>query len=243
MEKALEAAWLVFQITEAGPTALMGMAGEAAAEAFLAEVLGLDPGALVNLNTVMTNFPVIDLIGSTVVGSVKARGILSTLPAKALTAQLRSQYTGDLLDLIAGEKKVDKAARALLAHRGQLGRAWPRDLRATTVDGVSRYLREKTVLLVPADHVQPLRRTLGKDLYRRLKSDKQALDRLGITSQRQLARYVTTQSRRVVSMGPTSTDFRVMAETAARHLPPDLTEKLRKKHVAILRRAKKRTIP
>jgi hypothetical protein len=180
------------------------------------------------------------LLGSSFVGSVKARGVLSTLPASALTKQLRSQYTSDLLGLITGDKKLAKAARALLDHRTQLDRAWPRDLRARTVEGVSQYLREKTLLLVPSDHVQPLKRTLGEDLYRRLSTQKRALDRLGITSETQLAAYVDSQIDRIVSMGPSSTDLRVMAETAANHLPAEQTAKFRTKYADILRRAKRR---
>ncbi len=240
MEKALEAAWLVFQITDAAPAALMGMAGEAAAEAFLAEIMGVDPASVRNLNQLKESFPLVDLISPRWIGSVKTRGALSTLPPSALTEQLRSQYTSDLLQVITGEEKVESAAEALLRFRPELGRAWPSDLRATTIEGVSKYLREKTVLLVPSDHVQPLRRTLGADLYRRIKDNNKWLDQLGIKSGRQLAKFVSEQTSRIQSLGPSSADFRLMAETAARHLPSEVNEKFRKKFAAILRKSARR---
>jgi hypothetical protein len=240
MEEALGAAWLVFQITEAEPAALIGMAGEAAAEAILPEILGVDPIAVRNLNLIKPNFPALDLISPRWLAQVKTRGVLSTLAASALTEQLRSQYCSDLLDMITGGKKVDDAAEILLRNRGKLGRAWPRDLRATTREGVSKYIREKTVLLVPNDHVQPLRRTLGKDLYRRLKENKRWLDQLGIKNSRELSAFVNGQTDRIQSMGPSSADFRLMAETAANHLPEEVNGKFRKKFAKILDQAKKR---
>jgi hypothetical protein len=240
MEEALGAAWLVFQITEAEPAALIGMAGEAAAEAILPEILGVDPVAVRNLNAIMPNFPALDLISPRWLAQVKTRGVLSTLAASALTEQLRSQYCSDLLDMITGSKKIDDAAEILLRNRGKLGRAWPRDLRATTREGVSKYIREKTILLVPDDHVQPLARTLGKDLYRRLKENKRWLDQLGIKNSRELSAFVNGQIDRIQSMGPSSADFRLMAETAANHLPPEVNEKFRKKFARILAQAKKR---
>ncbi len=240
MEKALEAAWLVFQITEAEPAALIGMAGEAAAEAILPEILGVDPVAVRNLNEIKTSFPALDLISPRWLAQVKTRGVLSTLPASALNEQLRSQYCSDLLDIITGGKKIDDAAEILLRNRGELGRAWPRDLRATTREGVIKYIREKTILLAPSDHIQPLRRTLGKDLYRRLKDNKRWLDQLGIKGNRQLSDFVNEQADRIQSMGPSSADFRIMAEIAANHLPPEINEKFRKKFARILKQAKKR---
>jgi hypothetical protein len=244
MEKALEAAWIVFQTTEAEPAVLIGMAGEAAAEALLAEILGIDPALVRNLNDIESNFPVVDLISPRWLGSVKTRGILSTLPASALTDQLRSQYTSDLLNIIAGDKqaqgKLDKAADALFRNRRKLGRAWPADLKDTSRAVIRKYLQEKTILLVPDDHVQPLRRTLGADLYRRLKDNKKALEQLGIKDN-QLATWVRSQIVRIQSMGPRSADFRVMAETAANHLPSDVTEKWRKKYLKILKQQRKRS--
>jgi hypothetical protein len=239
MEKAIEAAWLVFQVTEAEPAALIGMAGEAAAEAFLADILGVDPATVRNLNDIEPNFPVLDLISPRFVASVKTRGVLSTLPASALTEQLSSQYVSDLLSIIDGEKKLDKAAEALLRSRKALGRAWPTDLRATTVDGIANYIREKAILSVPSDHVQPLRRSLGQNLARRLQNNKKLLDQLGIKNSRQLSAYVNKQIDRIHSMGPSSGDLRVMAETV-NHLPPDVNESFRKKYAKILARRAKR---
>jgi hypothetical protein len=239
MEKAIEAAWLVFQITEAEPAALIGMAGEAAAEAFLADIIGVDAGLVRNLNDLEPNFPLLDLISPRFVASVKTRGVLSTLPASALTEQLCSQYVSDLLSIIDGDKKLDKAADALLRNRRMLGRAWPTDLRATTTDGVSKYIREEAILPVPSDHVQPLRRSMGQNLYRRLQDNKKLLDQLGVKNNRQLSSYVNKQIDRIQSMGPSSSDFRVMAE-AVNHLPADVNEAFRKKYAKILLRQRKR---
>jgi hypothetical protein len=173
---------------------------------------------------------------------VKTRGVLSVLPQSALTDSLRSQYTSDLFDIITGEKKVGDAAEALLRNKTRLGRAWPSDLRATTVDGVAKYIREKSLLMVPSDHVQPLKHTLGEDLYRRLSGSKKALDQLGIKTagdpNRQLSAFINKQTDRIVSMGPSSADFRLMAETA-HNLPPEVNEKFREKHAPILRKQKK----
>jgi hypothetical protein len=92
-------------------------------------------------------------------------------------------------------------------------------LRRRCLDGVAKYIREKSLLMVPSDHVQPLKRTLGEDLYRRLSGSKKALDQLGIKDNKQLVAFINEQTDRINSMGPSSADFRLMAETAHK-LPP-----------------------
>jgi hypothetical protein len=238
LAKAFEAAWIVFQTTEGAPAAVVGMAGEAAAEALLPELLGIDAAAVRNLNELATNFPLLDLSSSRWLASVKTRGVLSTLAQSALTKSLRSAYTSDLLNIITGQSKLEDAAEKLLANRGILGQAWPRDLRATTVDGVVKYIREKSVLLVPSDHVQLLRGTLGEDLYRRLAGDKRALDQLGITGPTDLSKYISRQVDRIQSIGLSSGDVREMAETV-HHFPENVQQQFRLKHKSILEKQRR----
>jgi hypothetical protein len=233
MEKALEAAWIVIQITEAEPKALIGLAGEAAAEALLGELLGVDPKLIRNLNNIEANFPVVDLISPRWIASVKTRGVLSTLTRSELTDQLRSQYTSDLLDIVGrnrkAQEKLDLAADALFRNKRRLAGSWPRDLTDTSRAGIRRYIQEKSLLLVPNDHVQSLRKTLGSDLYRRLNNDKSLLAELGIRqgNDRALAKYITRQIKRIAPMGVSSSDLRMIVETARTHLPADVTRQWR----------------
>lgn len=230
VEKAVEAAWLVFQTEEGGLAALYGMAGEAAAEVILSRALGVDPALVVNLNNVAANFPLVDVATPKGFFSVKVKGVASTLAGDELQASIRSQYTSDLFDLAVGGPKADgkliKAAKGLLKVRGQLGQAWPSDLKDLTVDGVAKYLRQNARLMVPDDHVQLLRHTLGEDLYKRISSSKKYMDQLGIKNQTDLANFVDRQISRIDSLQVTSEDLMTLAETAADHIPKEQIPRL-----------------
>jgi hypothetical protein len=238
--KAIEAAWIVFQIEEGGLARVYGLAGEAAAKAILSNVLGVDPALIANLNDFAANFPIVDVATPRGFFSVKVRGVASTLAGEELEAAVRSQYTSDLFDLAVGgpraDRKLLKAAKGLLKIKAELGRSWPTDLKALCPEGVAKYIRENAKFLFPHNHVQLARRMLGKDLVegtighnlaKRIQSSKKFLDQLGIKNQADLVAFVNRQVDRIDSLHVTSKEFQVLAQAAAKFVPEQQIPRLR----------------
>ena len=124
LRKALDAAWLVFQIEEGDLKALVGLAGEAGLEAVLPDVLGIDASAVLNLNDVSSNFPILDLISSRGVYSVKTYGIVSTKVGPDLLDQIVSKYKNDFFEMIFDQgrrdQRMDQRERYLFDHQTDL---------------------------------------------------------------------------------------------------------------------------
>ncbi len=246
---AIEAAWLVFQL-ESGTLTLrgiIGLAAEAAAGAILPRAIGTDAAKIFNLNLIKGgvrggSFPVLDYIASSGMFSVKVKGIFGlirggvTLDREALFA-----YTQDLIDLAIGgpgkNRKLDDAAGLLWDNRSMLQRrgAWPSDLKPRNAADVREYLVNKSYLMVPNDHLQPLKRHIGAELAARLRQLNVGRP-VGVTQ----AAWINTFVDRVLPLGVTTSDLQVMVKTARDHLPPSQVERLRKEHDALLRRGRRR---
>lgn len=235
LEAAVAAAWVVFQ-TSAGLslTMLVGEAGEAAAVVLLVEELGGAASRAVNLNTIESNFPVVDVLAQTGMSSVKTYGVLSKLSPAQQWDSLRSRYNGDLMDMIRGNK-VDRAADLLYKNRRRLARAWPSDLNDKTVEGIKKYIREKADLRILDDHMKQLVQTLPDDLSRLLKKEPRLLSEIGLKTDKQIEDFARRQVLRIKSLGITSNDLGVMLETAYKHLPKDVTERWRKEYKDLLK--------
>src|SRR4030095_2256438 len=138
LQHAIDAAWLVFQIEEAPLKTLVGLAGEAALEAILPDVFGLDPKQIFNLNNLVTSFPVLDLIAPSGVYSVKTYGIVSKLVGKELKSSILSKYKNDFLDMVfsgpGADSRLDRCARYLFENQQALRQrgVWPKGVRGTT---------------------------------------------------------------------------------------------------------------
>lgn len=211
------------------------MAGERAAEAFLKHTLGVDPSRVINLNSIAANFPILDLTSPGGFVSVKVKGVVSKLTGKALEDVINSAYVNDFYNMLTGDhpraaRKLDKAAKLLFDNRRKLGdaRALPDDLKDFTEKGIRKYIQEKSFLQIPHDHVQMVRRGLGKKLAARLEGNKRILDSLGIKNDAQLAKFVNSHNDRIRSIGVTRNDLTIIAEAAASHLPAAQVERLKK---------------
>jgi hypothetical protein len=143
-----------------------------AGEAIVREVFSwlrdkeLGTGTSFNLNELVENFPLLDLIDREGIYSVKTLGILTDQSAA-------KGYVAGYRDVIweGGSKGPKYAQAAELLHKfGQQLRSqgqWPDALpKNASLKTIEKYVREKTILVVPSDHVQPARRALGKSLLR-----------------------------------------------------------------------------
>jgi hypothetical protein len=234
LQDAIDAAWLVFQIEQGGLKAVIGLAGEAAAEAILARVIGADASKIFNLNSLRKSFPVVDIMAPTGLFSVKTRGLLGL--HAPLNSELIREYTQDLIDLAVGDHpraagKLPKAAKLIFDNRVKLKArgSWPRDLIANSAQDVEKYIRNKTKLLVPHDHVQILRRSVGKVLNARVQRG------LKLPAGTDPVAWVNSFVDRIDSIGIKTSDLQVMLE-ATKHLPPEQVGRLLKELAALKRR-------
>ena len=149
-------------------------------------------------------------------------------------------YTQDLIDIAIGgpgkNKKLDDAARLLWSNRHMIQRrgAWPTDLKPRNAADVRDYLVSKTYLMVPNDHLQPLKRHIGAELAKRLRQLNVGRP-VGVTQ----AAWINTFVDRVLPLGVNTSDIQVMLK-AAKDLPPNQVERLSKEHDALLRRGRRR---
>jgi outer membrane protein OmpA-like peptidoglycan-associated protein len=171
----IEAAWLVLQ-TEGGPLkTVVGLAGEAAARKAMSRVLGV---AVYDLNELRpgVSFPVLDIISSRGLSSVKVRGLLGARTGAARAPSLAPEYIQDLVDIAVGgpaeNKKLAKAASLLFDNRAMFKArgVWPMGFNPRSVAEVELYIRDQTKLYVPDDHVQLVKEAIGEALYKRVKN-------------------------------------------------------------------------
>jgi hypothetical protein len=239
LQNAFDAAWLVFQIEEGGLPKLMGLAGEAALEAILPDVLGIDPKFVLNLNSVELDFPVIDLINPFKPISVKNYGALSTLTGKALEDSLVSRYKNDFLDMLLEDRgrdvdrKLDKCAKYLFDNQQSLRQrgVWPKGWRGTSVQQVRKYVQQETLLGIPNNHVQMVRKEVGRHLNQLRVSGKLPVD----------PKWIQQQTFRMIPAGVTSDDLSAILE-ATKHLPVAQYQRLHSEYDQLIRaqRAKRR---
>ena len=229
LAELIDAAWLVFQLEGHRPLrTVMGMAGEAIAEKFMSLKLGVDGAKIYNLNKLQKNFPVADIISPRGLFSVKVRGLLGTAVGAARAPSLTLEYIQDLVDLAVGgpaeDRKLARAASLLFDNRGRLKArgAWPTGFNPRSVAEMARYIREKTVLVIPDDHVQPVKRAIGEALYKRVKSGN-----IRLPAGTDPVAWVNSFVDRVHSIGRRSSDFDAILE-AAKHIPREQIPRLRR---------------
>jgi hypothetical protein len=234
LQDAIDAAWLVFQLEQGGLKAVIGLAGEAAAEKILASVIGVDASKIFNLNSLAKSFPVLDLMAPTGVFSVKTRGLLGL--NAPLNSELVREYTQDLIDFAVGEhpraaRKLPKAAKLIFNNRTKLkaSGSWPSDLIANSAQDVEKYIRQKAKLLVPHDHYQILRKHVGAALNARVKKG------LKLPAGTDPVAWVQSFVFRIDSIGVKSSDLQVLLE-ATKHLPKEQVGRLLKELAALKRR-------
>jgi hypothetical protein len=223
----IEAAWLVFQLEGGLPLrTIFGMAGEAAAEKLMSRVLGVDAARILNLNILRPSFPVADLISPRGLASVKVRGLLGARVGAARAPSLALEYIQDLVDVAVGgpaaDSKLAKAASLLFDNRSMLERrgSWPTGFNPRSVADVERYIRDKTDLFIPHDHVQLVKRTIGEVLHRRVNSGN-----IRLPAGTNPVAWVNSFVDRVHSMGVTSSDFDLFLETT-KHIPKEQIPRL-----------------
>lgn len=245
ISKAVEAAWIVMQTYEGTEIKMMmGLAGEAAAETVLADLFGVDQSAIVNLNDLVSNFPLIDHSMSAGLVQTKALGAASSVTGALLAERNLGELAGFLADVIVGtegpKSKLTKAAVGLLNLRDKLTPlgAWPRDLRATSTEGVVKYIRENLMFAIPDNVAFKERPILGANLYRRL-NNPQALAKLGL-KQSQLTGFINRQVDRILPLGVSANDLQSFAEVARRYLPSDVDARWHARHDALIRERKAR---
>ena len=235
LQDALDAAWLVFQLEQGGLRAVIGLAGEAAAEKIIARVIGVSDGTrILNLNRLVKDFPVLDLVAPTGLFSVKVKGLLArNAPVNLALAQ---EYTRDLVDMALGDhplakRKLAKAAKILFDNSKSLktSGSWPQDLIARSAADVERYIRNKSKLLVPHDHVQILKRHIGAILNDRVRKG------LRLPPGTDPVTWVNSFVDRIDSIGVKASDLQVMLE-ATKHLPKEQVGRLLKELAALERR-------
>jgi len=229
LERAAQAAWLVFQLRKLTPAQLVGLAGEMAAEAMAVWVLeskmGIPASKIFNLNTLAKNFPGLDLLAPNLPISVKTYGVLSKKAGEALSRQLMSKYKGDAMKLfdvnhVLHRRYQRKVASRLLAKRSELTKAgvWPSYLSGSKVteDQVAKYVRDHGVMMVPANHVGIVHMTMGQTYFEQYKQNLLPELKAGLSDQQVAKEIQSLLHRRFISSGLMSTDYRALADVAQR---------------------------
>ncbi|MBX3085687.1 MAG: hypothetical protein KF716_28880 [Anaerolineae bacterium] len=244
IEKALEAAWIVFQTTEGPETMVFGLALEAAAEAVAIEMLGGEAHQVVNLNSIVDNFPFVDIMYPGGIPSVKARGLKLGLAASK-SDSVMSAYTSEIIRSIRGGKSLDQMVDTLLANRRKLAKAWPTNLKYTTKKELIQYIRFDSPFMLPADDVAQLKEHLKTKLGTRLLKHERGLveellgrnfagvhniaDAITSVDKKKLNQLIDRQIARIGSAGITKSDMRGLCEAARKYIPQVMDYKLRKK--------------
>lgn len=221
--KGLEAAWIVFQT--AGNMTLekvIGQAGEEAMEAMLPDQFGLAPGTAKNLNTIVPNFPVYDVTSSGPIVNVKVKGVLSTLP---FSREDLAEFYGrgaarEFLEMCGLDTlsmhKNTQAAQLLFDHRAALLKqgVWPKGLKATTVEGIEKYLVNNGLYATLEDYVAPTQRHVVT-LLQQMRDSGELANRYGITVPKgEWKQWLKARIARIVGVGIDSDDMAEMLRTA-----------------------------
>lgn len=211
----------------------VGRAGEIAADHIARWKLRNSPGGFLDLNALRSNFPVADYFVEDEFVSVKTRGIRSIRPDPQAPAaahiewerRLGQSYALDLFNVIRDDHskwvgKREKAAQAILDNLGDLRL---RGLLVSELTGdpdladAVEFVRRKTVVMVPADHVAIARDQAGRSLARRYLAGE--LDVLGIPQGlplEQVAPQISEIVGRIVPNGVAASDLRALLDVAKR---------------------------
>ena len=220
LEKAIEAAWLVFQLENLSPNSLVGKAGERAARViakWALEKAGVS-GNVFDVNILQKNFPGFDLLTSLRPYSVKTYNVLGQDINKA-----KSNYKRDILRIIgshpADRGYRERVAAAMLRWRTELTKAgvWPTSLSGNvTKDQLVKFIRE-TVFLFPEDHVITMRGQMGAELFGMYKQGQSIPGIAAGLGDNDVAPLISKfVIERIQSSGLKTTDLRLMVDVARR---------------------------
>lgn len=234
LEKAVKAAWAIYMLKRLPANALLGLAGEKAAEVvamwFLEEKLGIPVSKILNLNDIEDSFIGFDLLIPDGIGSVKAFGVGSKKTGAKLTKQLMSAYRkesnflfNDFDDRGLKDSRYatyqEKIAKALLKHNEAFKRhgVWPSGLTAnSSVKDVIKWYRDNGFMMVLDDHVQLVRMMKGRDYFIQYQQGKLAGFKPGLKDEEVAAQISDLVIRRFRSIGLKSSDLKAMADVAGR---------------------------
>jgi hypothetical protein len=201
-------------------TAGIGLAGERAAEVILEHLLG-DRNAVVNLNTIMKNFPLIDLMTPSGLPSVKTLGILTDRPYEENRAKILKALRQGIGLLRPGDKNtLQRAAETLLEHRPELlkqaNAAVPYAVRtARTVDQMKAAIKDLYTLHIPDDWVAKARQDAAQMLFEQLGVAVDVPGHKHLAGSRMTAENAEWVKRivsKIQPIGISSPDFKVMLE-------------------------------
>ncbi|SDL95246.1 hypothetical protein [Nonomuraea jiangxiensis] len=163
------------------PLSTVGAAGEAAALSSLRETRHevFDLNKLrIDLHRVRKNFPLLDLISK---GPAGKPGVVASVKNYAMgrTGELSPhtlrRYARDMKAMLRtggpgyAPVPAEVAADLLAANRAQIqtAQAWPRDLAPDAgPERIARYINERSILVIPDDHVPQVRKFIGEQALR-----------------------------------------------------------------------------
>ena len=131
----------------------------------------------------------------------------------------------------AEDKKLADAASLLFDNRAMLKArgAWPTGFNPRSVAEMERYIRLKTVLYVPDDHVQLVKETIGEALYKRVERGN-----IRLLAGTDRVAWVNSFVDRIQSIGLKSSDFDAFLE-ATKHIPKEQIPRLRRELDKLIR--------
>ena len=152
-----------------------------AAERSALEKMRANGATLTDLNTRFnTSFPIYDVASDSQVASVKCRGLEQGATPSDSTI---NTYITDLENAtgnISQSGKFDNAVKGLHADASTVRVGYPPEL-AVSLSQAEKYLRENAKLMIPDDHVMPVRNELTRRLFQDDAMSRQtAASRLGL---------------------------------------------------------------
>jgi hypothetical protein len=228
LEKAVQAAWLVYQLERLPAKALLGLAGEMATETIAVWVLenkmGIPVSKILNLNLLEKNFIGLDLLAPELPVSVKTYGVLSAKTGEALEKYLLSKYKNDAMYLFDTNHTLhiryqEKVANRLLKHRDTLKQrgVWSSSLSGDVdTKRMADFVRNKSIMMMPADHVEMVRRRMALEYFTQYQEGKLPGFKPGLPDEVIAPQISELVSRRFVSSGLRTSDYRAIADVAGR---------------------------
>ncbi len=222
--KGIKAAWEVFLLADTmNPKQVIGLAVEKALLAMLPERLKLTAKAVMDLNSIVNGFAVLDTSTQKGLISCKGPGLLSEVVPfgqdDAIDFHSRS-IANDVLAMSGydnhpkSRSKLARAAELLFNNRGRIGEAWPKDLKAASVEGIKKYIIEKSMVATFDDYVEPAKRHLAEKLLELLESgDLEKFNGVSLKKSEWKA-WIKKQTDRVIGIGFDSDDMIEMMDAA-----------------------------
>lgn len=228
LEKAIQAAWLVYQLERLPAKALLGLAGEMAAETIAVWVLetkmGIPASRILNLNLLQKNFTGLDLLAPELPISVKTFGVLTKVTGDALEKYVLGGYKNAaryLFDTnhVLHIRYQEKIANQLLRHKEALKQrgVWSSSLSAgVKTKEMAEFVRNKGIMMVPEDHVAMVRREMAVEYFTQYQEGKLPGFAPNLADEVIAPQISALVSRRFVSSGLRTSDYRAIVDVAAR---------------------------